>query len=308
MALAEALNPAPPAAPVELRPLLIELNCLKRIRSAGREGSIAARLFARSWALIAAGQDAEDVALETTAAALAAARLGDIDEDLLAEAGLAPELRLDILRQAVAAIARPLDRRLHQRLLAALDGRLPAGDAPPAFVARLAAQPRAGVTCPGRARVMLDEPENHAEHSVLVAIYAVLLAPTYDAHIGEVFLASLAHHAHNTGLPDSGFTGEVLLGDRLQEVMDAFSSRALAELDPSIRATVERARMVLVEAETPEGQAFQAADVIDRVAEIAGRLAAANLTMDAVLGEMALVHDGLFKPFQDRVLAEMALP
>ena len=36
-----------PAAPAELRDLFVEMNDLKRVRSAGRVGSIAERLFAQ---------------------------------------------------------------------------------------------------------------------------------------------------------------------------------------------------------------------------------------------------------------------
>ncbi len=42
--------------------------------------------------------------------------------------------------------------------------------------------------------------------------------------------------------------------------------------------------------------------------EIAQHLRSASLTMDIVLGDMALVHDGPVKGFHDRVLAEMRIP
>ena len=42
-------------APPDLLPLLRMLGDLKRIRSAGHDGSIAARLFAAAWAGVAAG-------------------------------------------------------------------------------------------------------------------------------------------------------------------------------------------------------------------------------------------------------------
>ncbi len=60
---------------------------------------------------------------------------------------------------------------------------------------------------------MFEPPENHAEHCLAVAVYGVLLAPRYGADPSVVFLAGLAHHLHNARLPDSGFTGEALLGD-----------------------------------------------------------------------------------------------
>ncbi len=155
---------------------------------------------------------------------------------------------------------------------------------------------------------MLEPPENHAEHCLVVAVYGVVLAPRYGADPATVFLAALAHHLHNAGMPDSGFTGEMLLGDHLAAVMAHFVEGALASLDPVLRRRVVDARACLPDAETPEGRAFHAADVVDRVLEIAQHLTAASLTMETVLGEMALVHDGPVKDFHDRVLAEMRIP
>ena len=53
------------AAPEALRDLLVEMNDLKRVRSAGRQGSIAERLFAQGWGLLTGGGAPDDVALET---------------------------------------------------------------------------------------------------------------------------------------------------------------------------------------------------------------------------------------------------
>ena len=296
-------------APAGLTGLFGELGDLKRIRSAGREGSIASRLFRRAWSDLAGGGDPRSVAITVTAAAVAAARLGDIDRGVLAAAGLSPTEIGRILRQGVAevteAVAEPL--RAELSTAAAHEGAGLAGTVP-AFVAVLEQQPRAGVTCPGKPRIVLQPPENHAEHCLMVAVYGVLLAPVYDADIATVFLAGLAHHFHNSGLPDSGFTGEMLLGTHLQSLMDHFTNEALASLAPPLREQVERARRILADAETGEGRAFHAADVIDRVLEIAQHLQAASLTMKQVLDDMALVHGGPVKSFHDRVLHQMGLP
>ena len=296
-------------APAALKDLLVELGDLKRVRSAGRRGSIAERLFSQAWGALAAGAAPEPVARQVTATALAAARLGDLDAALLAAAGLSRTEVRDTLLRGFDDVAGPLDPALSARLrdaLASLDD-LPAGD-PPAFVGMLATQPRAGVTCPGRARVMLEPPENHAEHCLVVAVYGVLLAPAYGADPATVFLAALAHHLHNALMPDAGFTGEMLLEPHLLRVMEAGTGEALSELDPGLRDAVVRAREILPNAGTPEGRAFHAADVVDRVAQIAQHLRAATLTMDTVLGTMELVHDGPVKPFHDAVLAEIGLP
>ena len=297
------------AATDGLKALFGEIGDLKRIRSAGRDGSIATRLFRAAWSELTGGAPAAEVARRITARALAAARLGDLDRPLLTEAGLPAADVNGILCRAVAEIAGAVPEPLRSALVGAIA--VPPPNRPgaaPRFVAQLEAQPRAGVTCPGRPRMVLEPAENHAEHCLVVAVYGVILAPRYGADPATVFLAALAHHLHNAGMPDSGFTGEMLLGDRLGAVMDHFVADALSSLDPALRGRVVEARACLADAGTPEGRAFHAADVVDRVMEIAQHLRAAALTMDRVLGDMALVHDGPVKPFHDRVLAELRIP
>ena len=298
--------PSPGAAPAHLLPLLREINDLKRIRSAGRPSSIADRLFASAWSRLVGGEDAARVTMATTAGALAATRLGDLDPPLLRRAGIGTEEVSAIRQRALAAVAEGLDGGLRAKLAAALDAPGRQG-APPPFVQRLAEQPRAGATCPDRPRIVLEPPESHAEHCLMVAVYGVMLAPVYGADAPTVFLASLAHHLHNALLPDSGFTGEMLLGPALEPAFAEATRQALAELDRPLRDAVETARRILPDAGTPEGRAFHAADTLDRVLQIEQYLRAASTSMDFVLGDMALVHEGLTKRFQDAVLAEMGL-
>ena len=300
---------ASPAAPRALRALLIELGDLKRVRSAGRRGSIAERLFAQGWSSLVGGADPEDVMLSVTATALAAARLCDLDAAFLERAGLDERDAAGVLVAGFDAVTGEIDAGLRARLRSRLGnpGRLPHGQ-PPGFVAQLAQQPRAGVTCPGKQRILLEPPENHAEHCLVVAVYGVLLSPFYRADPATVFLAALAHHLHNAAMPDAGFTGEMLLGDHLQPIVERMTAAALDELEPPLRETVRRARAILPDGATGEGRAFHAADSIDRVLQIAQHLRAASLTMDTVLGEMELVHAGPVKAFQDRVLTDMRIP
>ena len=289
--------------------ILVELNDLKRITSASREGSIATRMFAEAWGALAAGQAPAELCWRFAGRALAAARLGDIDRAVLSECGLSPDEATATLTAAAEAAGGALFRRSE----ATLRRGLAAGDAPgsasllPPFVGRLARQPRAGVTCPGRPRVLLEPPENHAEHCLMVAVYGVLLAPVYDADPGRVFLAALAHHFHNAGLPDSGFTGEVLLGRHLGAMIAHYADLCLDELDPPLRALAEDARSILPDDATADGRAFHAADVLDRVLQIRQYGRAAALTPERMLGEMELVHAGPVKAFQDDVLRRAGL-
>ena len=296
-------------APLPLRELLVELNDIKRVRSAGRDGSIAERLFLQAWAALAGGADPAALALDITAKALAASRLGDLDAAFLAVAGLSQEQASDVLVRGFDEVAGPLDPGLAERLRACLSAPRDWTPGPlPQFALLQADQPRAGVTCPGKPRILLEPPENHAEHCLVVAVYGVALSPFYGADPTTVFVAALAHHLHNALMPDAGFTGEILLGDHLDAVIATLSERALSELDAPLREVVASSRKILTDDRTAEGRAFHAADVVDRVLQIAQHLRAASLTMDTVLGEMALVHDGPVKDFHDRVLADMRLP
>ncbi len=298
------------AAPAALRDLLIEMNDLKRVRSAGRAGSIAERLFCRGWASLTGGRAPEDVALDITAMALAATRLGDLDAAFLAAAGLSEQEASAVLQSGFDAVSAALDADLRGRLrtrLAPHEAGRPG--AVPGFVAALAEQPRAGVTCPGRARILLEPPENHAEHCLMVAVYGVCLSPFYRADPAVVFLAAMAHHLHNAAMPDAGFTGEVLLANHLGPIVAVSAGWALGELDEAgdLRDAVERARAVLPDDSTAEGRAFHAADCIDRVLQISQHLRGASTTMTAVLDEWELVHAGPVKGFHDRVLRDMQI-
>jgi 5'-deoxynucleotidase YfbR-like HD superfamily hydrolase len=290
-----------------LLPLLRELGGLKRIRSAGRPGSIAERLFARGWAALAAGHDPQQVMRRTVAAALAAARLGDLDRAKLAELGLSDAEALAVLERGFDEVAAQLHADLTVTLRAALAEGAPDEGPCPRFVAQLAGQPRAGVTCPGRPRLLLQPPENHAEHCLMVAVYGVILAPDYAADPTEIFVAAMAHHFHNAAMPDAGFTGEVLLGDLLDRVIADAREVAMAQLSPSI-ATVVRAALAPIGGDTTaEARTFHAADVLDRVLEIEQHLRAASATMEAVLVDYELVHAGPVKSFHDDVLRQVGL-
>lgn len=273
---------------------LRELGELKRIRSAARAGSIAERLFFASWSALVSGGEAEDVMMSCIAAAAAASLLGDIDREVLLDLGIPSDDADEILH--AACVAAPGLPTFPDVSPLNLDG--PAPD----FARRLARQPRAGITCPGRPRILLEPPENHAEHCLMVAVYGVALSADFGADPVTVWLAGLSHHFHNVILPDSGFAGEVLLGEHLLPVMRRATERVLAELPHSLRGKVWAAREILPDAQTPEGRAFHAADTLDRVWQIDQHLRVARVDLRFVLDDMALVHAGPVKPFQDEVL------
>jgi 5'-deoxynucleotidase YfbR-like HD superfamily hydrolase len=293
------------AALPRLLPLLRELGDLKRVRSAEAEGSIAERLFRYAWAALLRGDPVGEVARATTRRALSAARLGDLDAGILAQAGIPEAAARAINAAALAELSHLLAPPLRHWLEGA-PALPPSLEAPP-FVDRLVRQPRAGATCPGRGRLMFEPPENHAEHCLVTAVNAVVLAPVWGAEPGEAFLASLAHHLHNALLPDSGFAGEMLLGEWLVPAMDRATDLALSELPPPLREATTAARRILPDAGTPGGRAFHAADTLDRVLQMEHHLRAAGTSMAFILREMELVHAGPVKPFQDALLARMEL-
>jgi hypothetical protein len=290
----------------QLLPLFRELGELKRIRSADRDGSIAERLFRDGWAALSAGQPPTEVMERTVAAALAAARLGDVDLRTLRALGLG-DGSVRILERSFDEVGVDLAPELAHRLRVALARGGPEAGVTPPFVDRLARQPRAGVTCPGRPRIMFQPPENHAEHCLMVAVYGVLAAPHHDADPTEVFVASMANHLHNAAMPDSGFTGETLLGDALDRVIAAAREQALDQLGPALADRVRAALAPIAGDATGEARAFHVGDVLDRVLEIQQHLRAATVTMDDVLHVYGLVHDGPVKDFHDRILTDAAL-
>ena len=285
--------------------LMGEVGELKRVRSAGRVGSIAERLFADGWARLLAGCPLGAAMGAHVGRTLACVRLGDIDEAVLRDLGVEAATAREVMDGGLRAVVGAVDGALLASLVAA--GPAPAASLP-GFVAALASQPRAGVTCPGRPRLVFEPVENHAEHCAVVAVYGAMLAPVFGAAPEVVWLASMAHHFHNAFLPDAGFTGEMLLGGHLEGMIGRAVTRCLAMLPDGLAGQVEAALPVLRDASTPEGRAFHAADTLDRVWQIEQHLRPGRIGLDYVLREMALVHEGPAKRFQDAVLRAAGLP
>lgn len=284
-----------------LTPLIRQLVDLKRVRTAGTAPmSLAERLFQRAWTALADGAALNDVAHHVAARALVATRLGGVDAGVLRTHGLSDAERTDVLAEALRDAAAPVDDALAERLLrAAVEDEAPswsetddAHDPVPLFVSRLRDQPRAGVTYPGKPRLMLAPTESHADHCALVALAGMLLAPAAGADPAQLFLVGLAHHLHNAMLPDAGHAGDVLLGEHRTALEDAARERALDELPDALRAPVEDALAVPATYDPPAAHAFHAADALDRVLEIEWHARTARFTMDVALDDYHLVHEG----------------
>lgn len=288
-------------------PLAAELCDTKRIRDATSPDSLASRLFRRTWAALAAGQGTDQVAMVATAAALAMTRLGGIDAAVLGTAGLSPTESLTVLHRAFDEVAVPLDPALAARLRAAIGTDLHSGPVP-TMAEKLIHQPRAGATCPGKPRIVLEPPEGHGDHCMVVAVLGAVLAPVYAADPAKTFLAGMAHHLHNVALPDSGFAGEILLGEHLLPIIARLFDRELATLPPKLAVSTKAALACIPDASTPEGRAFHAADVIDRVLQMRHYDQVARFTIDQALDDMDLVHAGPVQAFHHQVLQDAHLP
>ena len=290
-----------------LTPLLAELNDLKRIRPANVAGPLAGELFRRSWSALVAGEEPGRIARREAAAALAATRLGGIDRRVLAHGGLnGPEV-LETLERSFDAVTGSLSGGLREELRRFLDDAPGPVETPPDFVELLARQPRAGATSPGKPRLVVEPPESHADHCATVAVYGVLLSEPFGADPAGPFIAGLVHHLHNAFLPDSGFAGEELLGDKLGPIVERFTAEALGQLPGEPAGRVRDALGLVGRAESPEARAFNAADVVDRVLQMQHHARAAAFTLDQALDDLDLVHEGPLKTFHEEVLQEAGL-
>ena len=306
----------------QILPLFRQLNDLKRIRVAAKSGSIAQRLFRRSWARLVAGESLETVALSETANAVAAAKLAGIDSQVLADGGLDAPARALVLRAGFDTSAAALPLAFAKRLRAHIALGKPESPATgqwqpsdfwaieetigevemPEFVGLLAHQPRAGATRPGHARVVLEPTENHAEHCAIVAVNGVLASSLYDANVGEVFLTGLSHHFHNAYLPDAGDAGDALLGEHHAPLMQIFRERALSQLPDELAKRARTSLDSVYRADTPESKSFQVADSLDRVLEMEWHARTSQFTLTVALEEMDIIHPGPVQAFQLEIM------
>ncbi|GGX58673.1 hypothetical protein [Streptomyces minutiscleroticus] len=285
-------------------PLLREIGDLKRVRTADGDASMAERAFRRSWAELARGEDPGRTAVRACAAAVAGARLAGIDGPVLRRCGLTAGEAVAVLERSVAQHADRIDPVTAGLLRGALPDlvREPRQGPVPEFAAALCAQPRAGATCPGRPRLMVEPPESHGDHCWAVAVYGVLLAGAFGADPGDAFLLGLGHHLHNAVLPDAGFAGEELLGGHLPAVVARLTEHQLAALPGPLAARLGPLLALREEAAAPAARAFHAADVLDRVLQVRHHARAAAFTAEQALDDLDLVHPCAVSGFHRAVL------
>ena len=285
-----------------------DLSELKRMRDQSTTDSVAERLFRSAWAGLEAGGDPLQVCVQITVDALVATRLAGIDAALLQGMEVGPVARNRILLASFDDATSALSPAAIGALREAVGMVRGSSTQPlPLFVDALIRQPRAGATSPGKPRLALEPAESHGDHCLVVAVLGALIALHTDADPARVFLSGLAHHLHNAALPDTGFAGEVMLGDALVPLMQRLVRRELETVTPSLRVRIEDALLPIVDADTPDGRAFNAADVIDRVLQAHHHGRAAAFTVDQALGDLELVHESPLRGFHMDVLSTLGL-
>lgn len=288
--------------------LLRELNDLKRLYAYNLgASSFATAVFRQACEAISSGQPLQADVWCT--AIVSAARLGAITPEVLRDVGLDESERINVIANAISEHG-ALPQDLLDSLLTAsyaldkVSGPIPAGAD---WVERLAVAPRAGPTCPGKPRIALEPAEMHSDHCAIVAVYAYLLADVFGAEREDAWLIGLCHHFHNAYLPDAGFTGEVMLGGHLEQVIEITRARVIESLPESISERVAELFREIDSAGSPLAKTFHAADTIDRVVQMEHYQRASEFRVRDALLELNLVHEGAAQAFQYELLASIGL-
>ena len=294
-----------------LLPLFGELNDLKRLHSAHLAGSIAQRVFVRAWARLNSGEDLARVSQTETVRALLSTKLAGIDNEVLKRGDLDENQRRTVFERVFDAVSPflPAESREMRSIASDLarENLRDFDDLAPEFVGLLARQPRAGATRPGKARVVLEPTENHAEHCAIVAVGGAVVAPLFGAQPEQAFLTGLCHHFHNAYLPDAGDAGDHLLGAELKPLQETFRAQAIAQLPLILQSGARAALEPVFRSDTPVARAFQTADVLDRVLEMDWHARSAAFTLSVALEEMDIVHPGPVQAFQAQIMEIVGL-
>ena len=295
--------------------LCSELQDLKRLAPAGTRYSLADDLFVEAWQRILAGQDWAEVADRTTCVAVLYVLFPGVTGEFFRAAGLSPDEVVEVCQRAFdrtlgGRVSTETRDRLSAVLRRTIDGLRAGGSGEtelPECLQRLRHQPRAGATHPDHPRLVLLPPESHADHCLMTAVYAALVAEEYGASPGAAFVCGLAHHLHNAFLPDCGWAGELALEPYLEKVISNCRTTALTQFTSHLRPRLKDVLRHHETIATPEGKAISTGDTLDRVLDVKWRVRAAAVTDAKVLGDLDLVHPGPLKDFQTQLLNDTAL-
>lgn len=289
--------------------LLRELNDVKRLYAFNLgSDSFATRIFRQAGAAVSAGHPLHaDV---WCAAIVSAARLGALTPDILRNAGLNEADCVAVFERSIN-VHDTIDDPVRASLIAACPSlslqHVPSSSVGAEWIERLATAPRAGATCPGKPRIALEPTEMHSDHSIMVAVYAYLFADLFGAGREDAWLIGLCHHFHNAYLPDSGFSGEIMLGNHLEQIRETLRARVIHTLPECYRGRVARLLNEINDVATPLAMTFHAADTIDRVVQMEHYERAAQFRVRYALLDLNLVHEGAAQAFQHDLLNSIGL-
>lgn len=245
-----------------------------------------------------------------TALVVCAARLGAITPSVLLDVGINRDSMVEIFKNSIR-LHRSLPSPLLNSLLDACTNVertfIKSNEPILEWVERLTHTPRAGATCPGKPRIVLEPPEMHSDHCVMVATYGYILADAFGANRQDVWLIGLCHHLHNAFLPDAGFTGEKLLGDHLANIIDQQRVRVLNTFSPFYKEKVLYLFDEVNNIESALFKAFTAADTIDRIIQMEYYERSARFKTIDALSDFNLVHEGAAQDFQHVLLDSIGI-
>lgn len=245
-----------------------------------------------------------------SALVICAARLGAMTPNVLLDVGINRDSIVEIFRNSIN-LHRSLPSALLNSLLDAcvdVEKTFNKSDKPVAkWVERLTQTPRAGATCPGKPRIVIEPPEMHSDHCVMVATYGFILADAFGANRQDVWLIGLCHHLHNAYLPDAGFTGEMLLGNHLGNIIQQQRLRVLNTFTPFYKVKIHYLFEEVNDIESALFKAFTAADTIDRIVQMEYYERSACFKAINALSDFNLVHEGAAQDFQHVLLDSIGI-
>ena len=107
--------------------------------------------------------------------------------------------------------------------------------------------------------------------------------------------------------PTPGSPAKCCSAPHLIPVLRRLTDQALATLPAGLAAHTRDALALAADAGTPEGRAFNAADVIDRIMEVRHFAAVAGFTEAQATDDMELVHAGPLQDFHYQVMRRAGL-
>ncbi|WP_226580604.1 hypothetical protein [Acuticoccus sediminis] len=287
-----------------LGPVLAEFAALKRVPArASAHRSIADEGFRRAWTAILAGEPLEDVARTEVAYAAAQIALVPVDAAQLAHAGVDPDDRRTVYRNAAGRTVGTLSEPVADRLAAVVEGMTPPGTGPQ-FVDLLASQARAGALREGAARLVMPPEEMQSEHAWSVAVMGGLLQLRRDEPAGPAMLLGLAHHLGDAyaAVPDPEAPSPEDETARRRSV-----ARALEQCPGELAELLAAALDHRNDLRLPAAGAFVAADLIDRVLQQRHYANLAGFSLSDAMDAREFVDPGPLREFQLDVLARFRL-